>query len=103
MNIFGMIAARRKRSAIRKYITYLGPALASRYGKLTYYSPERVRQAIQQEQLSEKESEYALVIYCSPKAFAADQQTHGGKGRTWEAGTSGENLSFADQDAHAGY
>lgn len=120
MNIFRMLVARRKRSTIRKYITDLGPALSSRYGKATYYSPERVRQTIQQEHLSDKESEYALVIYCSPKAFVADQQTHGGKarywalrveimeydfrqGRNWEPGATGENLSAADQDARAGY
>ena len=120
MNIFRMLAARRKRDTIRKYITHLGPALASRYGKPTYYSPEQVRQTIQQENLSEQEIDYALVIYCSPKAFASNQKASEGTaqywplrveimeydfrhGRTWEPGTDGENLSAGDQDARAGY
>ncbi len=120
MNIFRILAARRKRSNIRKYITLLGPALASRYGKATYYSPEQVWQTIHQENLSETESEYALVIYCSPKTFAADQMANGRvaqywplrveimeydfrHGRTWEQGSASENLSAADQDARAGY
>ncbi len=83
MSISGWLKSRRKRGAIRRYITHLGPLLASTYGKFDHYLPERVRKAIQENGFSADEAAYALAIFCTPKQFAADQKARGETAQYW--------------------
>ena len=120
MNLFNFLRARRKRNLIKKYITSLGPSLATRYGQAEYYSPERVRKTIEETGLCADELIYALVLYCLPKKFTSDQRAHGRSERYWdlrmeiveydfrhcrkrEFGDIGGDLSSADQSALSGY
>ena len=77
------LEARRKRRTIKRYITDLGPLLARTYGKSTNYSPKRVRDTLQNAGLPTEYEAYALVIYCTPDQFAADQAAQGGTAQYW--------------------
>ena len=120
MNLLHSLRGRRKRSTIKSYITGLRPFLARTYGKAEYYSPERVRKALSEGEFSSEELVYALVLYCTPEQFAADQAAHGGDGKYWLLRTEimeydfrqgrgvpfgwlGNTISQADEDAVAGF
>ena len=85
--MFSFLRARRKRNTIRRYVTQLGPMLARRYGKAEFYSTDRVREAIQENGLPPDEAAYALVLYCTPERFAADQAARGGGSGYWQLRT----------------
>ena len=120
MNLFYSLRGRCKRNTIKSYITLLGPLLARTYGKAEYYSPERVRKTLSEGEFSSEELVYALVFYCTPEQFAADQATHGETGKYWllraeimeydfrrgrgtPFGWLGNTISQADEDAVAGF
>ena len=120
MNLFQPLRNRRKRNTIKNYILKLGPLLASTYGKAEYYSPTRVREILLEGEFSSEELVYALVLYCTPEQFAADQTAHGETGKYWplrveimeydfrqgrdtSSGWLGNTISQADQDAISGF
>ncbi len=83
MNLSNLLRDRRKRNDIKKYIMQLGPLLARTYGKAEHYSPERVRKTLHEGKFPAEEIAYALVLYCTPEQFAADQVAHGEAGKYW--------------------
>jgi len=116
INPLHLLSVRRKRNNIKKYILQLGPLLARTYGKAEHYSPERVRKTIQEAKMPTEEAVYALVLYCTPAQFAADQKRYGGTSQYWPLrveimeynfrygrdttpGGVGSDSSFADYDA----
>ncbi|MBV9849785.1 MAG: hypothetical protein JO250_08955 [Armatimonadetes bacterium] len=84
MGLFRFPRARRKRNSISRNITQLRPTLARRYGKAEFYSLERVREVIQENGSPSDEADYALVLYCTPERFAADQAARGGCAGYWQ-------------------
>ena len=119
MNLLSLLHARRKRSALKRYILHLGPLLARTYGKAEHYSPKQVRGTLSESGLASAEAVYALVLYCTPEQFAADQAAHGETGEYWplrveimkydfrhgrdtSPGGTGNDLSAADHDALSG-
>ena len=82
-SLFNWLEARRKRRAILRYITELGPLLARTYGKSEFYTPARVRKIRQQSGFSEQHEVYALVLFCTPTRFAADQAARGKTAQYW--------------------
>ena len=94
MSLSSFLRDRRKRHTIKKYVTLLGPMLARRYGKAEHYAPERVRDTIEQNGLPAEEADYALVLYCTPEQFAADQAVHGGVSGYWQLRTEIQGYDF---------
>ena len=87
MRLSDFLRARRKRRTIKAYITQLGPLLARRYGLAEHYPPAQVRRVLQESGLPPDQAEYALVRFCTPEQFAADQAARGEASDYWQLRT----------------
>ncbi len=72
-----MLAAIKKRQAIRDYRDKLGPHLRKRHGKRDRYSTEQVRHGAYELGLPLDPLCYAYVMYCSPEDFRAHHEAVG--------------------------
>jgi len=72
-----MLAAIKKRQAIKDYRDKLGPHLRRRHGKRDHYSTEQVRHGAYELGLPLDPLCYAYVMYCTPEDFRAHHEAVG--------------------------